>query len=92
MTHGRPRPRNTLTEFEPVTFPTAESAYSNYFAAVIEANVSGRDVPRATKVMAVTGSFIPTTHPSIDAVSPTIAVTAPMKVKATRNAGQPLPQ
>lgn len=27
ITHGRPSPRKTFTEFEPVTFPTAESAY-----------------------------------------------------------------
>jgi len=27
ITHGRPRPRKTLTQLEPVTFPTAESAY-----------------------------------------------------------------
>ena len=27
ITHGSPRPKNTFTEFEPVTLPTAESAY-----------------------------------------------------------------
>jgi len=27
ITQGRPSPKNTLTEFEPVTFPIAESAY-----------------------------------------------------------------
>lgn len=27
ITHGSPRPKNTFTEFDPVTFPTAESAY-----------------------------------------------------------------
>jgi len=27
ITHGRPRPKKTLTELDPVTFPTAESAY-----------------------------------------------------------------
>lgn len=52
-THGRPRPRNTLTEFDPVTFPTAASAYLSYCAATLLANVSGRDVPRATNVIAV---------------------------------------
>lgn len=26
ITHGRPRPKKTLTEFDPVTFPIAESA------------------------------------------------------------------
>ena len=28
MTHGCPSPKKILTEFEPVTLPTAESAYS----------------------------------------------------------------
>ena len=92
MTQGRPSPRKTLTEFEPVTFPTAESAVGNYLAAVILANVSGREVPRATKVIAVMESSIPQTQPRREATSPTTAVTAPMKERATRNAGHPPPQ
>lgn len=52
MSHGNPRPRNTLTELLPVTFPMALSAYFSCTAAVLEAKVSGREVPRATKVMA----------------------------------------
>lgn len=52
MTHGRPRPRNTLTELLPVTFPTALSAYFSCTAAALDAKVSGRDVPRATNVIA----------------------------------------
>jgi len=36
-----------------VTFPTAESAYFDVLAAVILANVSGREVPMATIVIAV---------------------------------------
>jgi hypothetical protein len=35
-------------------FPMAESANSNVFAAVMLAKVSGREVPKATRVMAVT--------------------------------------
>ena len=54
ITHGSPRPRNTFTEFDPVTLPTAESAYSDDYAAVILAKVSGREVPIATIVIAVT--------------------------------------
>ena len=92
ITHGKPRPRKTLTELDPVTLPTAESAYSDDLAAVILAKVSGNEVPRATRVIAVTESGIPHTHPSIDATSPTMAVTPPMKVRATMNAGHPPPQ
>ncbi len=49
---GRPRPRKTLTELEPVTLPMALSAVFSVMAAVFEANVSGSDVPIATNVMA----------------------------------------
>lgn len=58
MTQGRPHPKNTLTAFDPVMLPTAESAFSDYLAAVILANVSGKEVPNATKVMAVTDSLM----------------------------------
>ena len=91
MTQGRPRPRNTLTELEPVMFPTAESAYWDCLAAVMLAKVSGSDVPIATKVIAVTEFYKPMTHPSIVATSPTMAVIIPMKVKAMKNAGTPFP-
>jgi hypothetical protein len=67
-----------LTEFEPVTLPIAESAYSEVFAAVIDANVSGSEVPNATIVMAVMDSFKPISHPRRMAMSPTTAVTKPM--------------
>lgn len=89
MTHGRPSPRNTLTEFEPVTFPTAESAYFSAWAAAIDAKVSGRDVPRATKVIAVTAGSIPRTHPKRLANSPTTAVTIPMKPRAIQKQAHP---
>ena len=52
MVHGSPRPKNTLTELLPVTFPMALSAVFSPTAAALLANVSGRDVPSATKVMA----------------------------------------
>ena len=71
MTHGRPMPRKTLTELLPVMFPRLASAVSSLVAAVLLANVSGRLVPSATKVMAVTASFRPTTHPNRPAISPT---------------------
>lgn len=53
ITHGRPRPKKIFTELEPVTLPTAASAYSDDLAAVMLANVSGREVPIATIVIAV---------------------------------------
>ena len=91
MTHGRPRPRNTLTELEPVIFPTAESAYFEVFAAVILAKVSGSEVPIATKVIAVTESLSPIVHPRTEAISPTTKVTAPIRASAMTNAGHPPP-
>ena len=46
-----------MTLFEPVTLPIELSAYLSPFAAAIEAKVSGSEVPRATKVMAVTSGL-----------------------------------
>jgi len=80
-----------LTEFEPVIFPTAESALGLSLAAVILAKVSGRDVPMATKVMAVTPGLRPITHPIAPATSPTIAVSAPIKQIAAIKHGIPPP-
>lgn len=78
MTHGSPRPRNTLTQLEPVTLPTAESAFGDYWAAVLLAKVSGKEVPRATRVIAVTEALRPIAHPRIVATSPTNMVMTPM--------------
>merc|ERR1719335_1842379 len=84
--HARPSPRKTLTEFDPVTLPTDASAYGSSVAAVIEANVSGSDVPSATKVIAVISSGTPQTHPKMAATSPTTAVQIPMKMSDTTKA------
>lgn len=89
MSQGRPIPRNTLTALDPVTFPTAASAYLELTAAALLANVSGREVPSATKVMAVTEILRPTAHPSRVAISPTKKVTTPIKLRATMKAAQP---
>lgn len=78
IAHGSPSPKKTLTEFDPVTLPIAESAYGEFLAAVIDARVSGREVPKATKVIAVTDSLIPSTQPRIVAISPITKVTIPM--------------
>ena len=92
MTQGRPRPRKTLTELEPVTFPTAASAQALSLAAVMLAKVSGSEVPMATNVIAVTPGFSPITHPIAPAISPTTAVSAPIKAMAARKQGMPPPQ
>uniref|UniRef100_A0A1I8HB95 C2H2-type domain-containing protein n=1 Tax=Macrostomum lignano TaxID=282301 RepID=A0A1I8HB95_9PLAT len=86
---GRPRPRNTLTELLPVTFPMALSAESSLAAACLLAYRSGREVPIATKVMAVTASFRPMKQPNKEARSITRAVRRPMKARATRKQSQP---
>ena len=91
INQGRPRPTKTLTELEPVTLPMAVSAFSDCLAAVILAKVSGRDVPMATKVMAVTAGWRPTVQPRTVATSATIAVMDPIKVRAMMNAGRPPP-
>jgi len=91
MSHGIPSPKNTLTELDPVTFPTAASALSDSLAACMEAKVSGREVPSATKVMAVMLYFMPRAHPNIVAASPTTAVTMPMNDRAIPKAIQPPP-
>ena len=89
ISHGRPSPRKTLTEFEPVTFPTAASAVSASLAAVIEAKVSGSEVPRATNVIAVVAYEIPKAQPNKLAASPTMAVTRPIMARAETKATQP---
>ena len=53
MIHGIPRPIKTLTELLPVTLPIELSAVFSLTAAILLAKVSGREVPRATNVMAV---------------------------------------
>lgn len=91
ITQGRPSPKNTFTEFDPVTLPTAESAYSDDLAAVILANVSGTDVPMATIVIAVIYGWSPTTHPIASATSPTIPVMTPINPRAIIKAHFPPP-
>ena len=70
-----------MTALDPVTFTTAASAVSSITAAVLEAKVSGSDVPMATKVMAVMASGRPRQHPKMAATSPMMAVTNPMKTR-----------
>jgi len=53
------------------------------------AKVSGNDVPKATKVIAVTDYSIPSAHPSTVAISPTIPVTRPIYIREMTKDGQP---
>ena len=85
INHGSPRPRNTLTPFDPVTLPIASSADLEFFAAIIDANVSGNDVPSATNEIAVILSFNPTMQPNIAATSPIMAASKPMNASETKN-------
>ena len=78
-----------MTLFEPVTLPIASSAVFEFFAAIIDANVSGKEVPSATNEIAVMLSFNPTKQPKIAATSPTIAVRIAMKNSETKKVSQP---
>ena len=69
--------------------PIAESAFSEFLAAVILAKVSGSEVPKATNVIAVTDSSIPRTHPRTVAISPTTNVTRPIKEREITNDAAP---
>lgn len=90
-THGSPSPKKTLTELDPVTLPIEASANSSCLAAVIEAKVSGREVPKATNVIAVTDSLMFNTHPRTVAISPITYVTAPIIIKEQTKHGYPPP-
>ena len=78
-----------MTLFDPVTLPIASSADFEFFAAIIDANVSGNDVPSATNEIAVILSFNPTRQPNIAATSPTIAVRIAINKSETKNVNQP---
>ena len=73
-------------------FPIAASAESSWIAADREANVSGREVPRATNVMPDTALFKLHTQPNRDAICSTTAVRIPMNTSDITNAGYPEPQ
>mmetsp|Transcript_15500 Transcript_15500/g.28478 ORF Transcript_15500/g.28478 Transcript_15500/m.28478 type:complete len:234 (-) Transcript_15500:1167-1868(-) len=88
--HGKPKPRKTFTELLPVTFPTAMSAVGSSTAATFDANVSGKEVPIATIVMAVTPGLRPRTQPSSPARSPMKPVNSPIMASATQKQSQPL--
>eukprot|EP00966_Prymnesium_polylepis_P012240 281187-Prymnesium_polylepis.1 len=67
--------------------PIDESACASFCAAVLEANVSGSDVPSATNVMAVMDGMRPMQQPIAVARSPMMAVSAPASRAARRDTG-----
>eukprot|EP00955_Chlamydomonas_euryale_P042094 352205-Chlamydomonas_euryale.AAC.3 len=90
MTHGMPRPRNTLHVLEPIMLPIAASALSSLRHARRDANVSGSDVPSATMDMPVITSDRPMEQPNISATSLTIAISRPSKISAMAKHGNDL--
>merc|ERR1719265_607072 len=88
-TQGRPWLRKPFTELLPVTLPIAASAVGSSTAATFEAKVSGREVPKATMVMAVMESLMSATQPSSVAKSPMKTVTTPIISSAVEKHSQP---
>mmetsp|Transcript_54148 Transcript_54148/g.156397 ORF Transcript_54148/g.156397 Transcript_54148/m.156397 type:complete len:228 (-) Transcript_54148:914-1597(-) len=82
-------PRKTFTELLPVTFTMEASAHSSLAAAHLEANKSGIDVPKATKVTAVTMSGIPSTQPNNSAKSEMQVVRTAMPRRDAKKQAQP---
>ena len=62
-------PRNTVMELAAITLPRELSAVGSITAAFLVANTSIKEVPKVTKVIAVTSSFNPIKHPKILAKS-----------------------
>jgi hypothetical protein len=90
MAHAKPSPRKTLTELEPVTLVIAASAVGSCCVANLEAKVSGKEVPNATKVMAVTSFRRPTMQPKRLARSEINAVVMPTHASAYTKVPHPL--
>lgn len=67
----------------------AESACFSMVAAVLLANRSGKLVPKATNVIAVTSDSNPMRQPKILAKSATTAVRRPMKIRETIKQSHP---
>lgn len=89
INQGNPSPKNTFTELLPVTFPMELSAVVSLQAACLLANKSGKLVPRATNVIAVTLGLRPERQPAIVARSPTRVVTNAIMSKAEKKANHP---
>ena len=61
--------RNTDIALAATTFPIELSAVESFTEAILVAKTSIRDVPKVTRVIAVTSSRNPTKHPRILAKS-----------------------
>lgn len=66
---GKVSPRNTPIAFAATTFPIELSAVGSLTAAILEANKSIWEVPKVTRVMAVTSSLRPIMQPNTFAKS-----------------------
>ena len=89
MIHGIPIPRKTLAVFVLGMFPIDESANFELFAAEIEAKVSDKDEPKATRRRPFRDSFKCAVHSSTVTTSLIMAVTRPISPRATMKANQP---
>mmetsp|Transcript_42683 Transcript_42683/g.120560 ORF Transcript_42683/g.120560 Transcript_42683/m.120560 type:complete len:317 (+) Transcript_42683:386-1336(+) len=89
MVQGAPRPKNTFTELLPVMLTTEASAVGSSWAAESDAKRSGIEVPRATKVTAVTMSGMEMTQPKSSARSEMQAVTPAMPKSEQVKESQP---
>ena len=65
----RERPRKTDMALAATTFPIELSAVESLTEAILVANTSMREVPKVTRVIAVTSSLSPIRQPSIFARS-----------------------
>ena len=65
----RVRPRKTDMALAATTFPMELSAVESLTEAILVANTSMREVPKVTRVIAVTSSLSPIRQPSIFARS-----------------------
>ena len=61
----RERPRKTDMALAATTFPMELSAVESLTEAILVANTSMREVPKVTRVIAVTSSLSPIRQPSI---------------------------
>ena len=69
MMQEKVSPRNTPIAFAATTFPIELSAVGSLTAAILEANRSIWEVPKVTRVMAVTSSLRPIMQPNTFAKS-----------------------
>lgn len=91
MVQGRPSPRNTEAALAPARVAIEESAslVRLLSAARVEAFMSGREVPIATKTRAWTAVLISKMHPTMVVISRMRKEIRPMAAKAVANLAHP---